>query len=179
MRMLVAFLLAAIIAPGGSSNTANSAPDTSDLHDESYVVSASVSDLAKGYLGWQQQHADAAQAGKALKFRMPSIDLYSPSGVSIHHGENSDTNAAFLRSLPNGLNDAAVGGPRPSLKEIIEMFSELKSQEGSLLAAKSYTIFAITYPFEEFCKAQNEAVEKLRERKMKIRMRIIEVRLHK
>ncbi|MGH9897695.1 MAG: hypothetical protein ACRD4L_02435 [Pyrinomonadaceae bacterium] len=110
---------------------------------------------------------------------MPNMDLYSPSGISIYYGEDSATNAAFLRTLPQAISSTKkTDVARPSLKEAIEMFPALKAQEGALLADKRYTVFAVTYPDWDHCKDQNEAVAKLRKRAGQLKIRIIEVRIH-
>jgi hypothetical protein len=135
--------------------------------------------MVTGYLRWEHKHPEATQNGKPLMLAMPSIDLYSPSGVSLHHGADSEKNAAFLRALPRTLREARTDEVRPSLKEAIEMFAELKAQEAGLLSDKEYTVFAVTYPDSGLCKAQNDAIEKLRGRAHQLGVRILEVRLHK
>lgn len=175
-RMMVISFLLGCIAMGQSSTTSSSAQHvTSGV----YIVNASVAELADGYNKWQGDHPNVVQAGKSLRVNMPIIDLYSTSGILLYHGEDSATNAAFLRTLPEGIGKAKTSVARPSLKEAIEMFPELKAQEDALLADKRYTIFAITYPDWDHCKDQNEAVAKLRENKAQANIRIIEVRLHK
>ena len=143
------------------------------------VIDASAEELMEGYLQWQQQHAMSAPPAKPLKLDMPAIDLYSPAGVSIFYGADSGANAAFLLSLPESIRTARTSAPRPSLKEAIEMFPQLKAHETTLLADKRYTVFAVTYPDWSRCKEQNEAITKLRERGKRTVIRIIEVRLHK
>jgi hypothetical protein len=143
------------------------------------IVTASVEELANGYLDWDEHHPNALPAGKTRKIEMPTIDLYSAAGASIYFGANSATNAAFLRTLPQGMSTARTDAVRPSLKETVEMFPQLKAQEAELMSGKAYTIVAVTYPNWDHCREQNEAIAKLRERAAQSKVRIIEVRLHK
>jgi hypothetical protein len=143
------------------------------------IVTASVEELANGYLDWDEHHPNALPAGKTRKLEMPMMDLYSASGASIYFGANSAANAAFLRAFPEGIASTKADGVRPSLKETIAMFPELKAQEADLISGKGYTIVAVTFPNWDHCKEQNEAIAKLRERAAQIKIRIIEVRLHK
>jgi hypothetical protein len=146
-------------------------------------IDTSVNELAHGYLQWMKHHPGSVPAGKPLKLEMPTVDLYSPEGVSLYYGADSTKNAAFLRTLPQGIKNAGgaakTGVPRPSLKEAIEMFPEFKERETGLLSDNRFTIFAVTYPNWDLCREQNEAIEKLRGRVAPSKLRIIEVRLHK
>ena len=142
------------------------------------VANASVDDLFEGYDHWSSQHPGVFPRGKTTELHVPSIDLYDPAGTSIYHGIDSETNAVFLNGLTKDIKVTKTSEFRPSLKEAIEMFSGLRAQEGTLLSDKRYTIFVLTYPNWDHCKSQNEAVARLRERAVKIGIRIIEVRLH-
>jgi hypothetical protein len=174
--MIAVYFILAYTALGQSSATLST---TQHAASSSYVANATVEELSGGYLKWIGAHPKAVPADKRLKVLVPILDLFSPSGISLYHGEDSVANAAFLRTFPKGMDGPKQVGLRPSLKEAIEMFSELRSKEDALLADKRYTIFAITYLDWEPCKDQNEAVSKLRERKGQANMRVIEVRLHK
>jgi hypothetical protein len=142
------------------------------------VAVASLDDLLNGYGDWSTHHPNVLPRDKPFNLEVPSVDLYSESGVSIYHGVDSEKNAAFLNALPQAIDQAKTGEVRPSLKEAIEMFTDFKKQESVLLADKRYTIFALTYPDWGRCKAQNDAIQKLRERAQKIGIRVLEVRLH-
>jgi hypothetical protein len=144
-----------------------------------FTVSSPAEELSEGYLKWAVNHPRSVEAEARIRILMPTLDLYSPSGVSLYHGEDSLANAAFIRTLPKGIGNAKPATSRPSLKEAIEMFSELKAKEDALLADKSYTIFAITYPDWDRCMDQNAAVAELRGSKGRANIRVIEVRLHK
>lgn len=142
------------------------------------VVSASIEERLTGYLDWGGRHPGTFSPGKPHTIGMPTLDLYSPSGISIYYGEDSATNAAFLGTLPQGIPKLKTVAARPSLKEAIEMLPQLKAQEGALLADKRYTLFAATQLNSNRCKAQNEAIANLRKRAGQMKIRIIEVRLH-
>lgn len=142
------------------------------------VANASLDDLFAGYDQWSTRHPGVFPRGKTTRLDVPSIDLYAPSGVSVYHGTDSAKNAAFLDALAKGIGQTRTNEFRPTLQEAIEMFSELKAKEAALLADKRYTIFALTYPHWDRCKAQNDAIEKLREHATQLGIRIIEVRLH-
>jgi hypothetical protein len=152
---------------------------TKSNHLNNIVVSASVEEMTNGYLDWLEHHPEPTAAGKPQKILMPTLDLYSPTGTSIYFGTDSGANAAFVHTLPQGITNVGMTEPRPSLKEAIEMFSELRAKENALLADKRYTLFAVTYLNWERSKQQNEAVEELRRRISSTNIRIIEVRLHK
>lgn len=154
------------------------AGSSSAPHQPSNAAVASVDDLLNGYDLWSSHHPNVLPHDKPFNLDVPSIDLYSPSGTSIYHGVDSEKNAAFLRALPGGIGLAKTIEVRPSLKEAIEMFADFKVRGATLLADKRYTVFALTYPDWDRCKAQNDAMAKLRERADKIGVRVLEVRLH-
>ena len=107
---------------------------------------------------------------------VPFIDLYSPSGISVFHGEDPTGNAAFLRALPSSAAGMKKAGSfRPTLKEAIEMIPSLRAHEQRLLSGGKYTLFAVTYPNSRRCFPQNRAVDELRLRAQKVGMRLIEV----
>jgi hypothetical protein len=166
-HVLLVGLFLVVAAPSQSANQSTG------------IVHAALEEMVTGYLRWEHQHPEAIQSGKPLMLAMPSIDLYSPAGVSLHHGSDSEKNAAFIRALPQTLREARTDEVRPSLKEAIEMFAELKTQEVALLSNKEYTVFALTYADTDLCKAQNDSIEKLRGRAHQLGVRILEVRLHK
>jgi hypothetical protein len=172
----ICFLLTYVFLAQGS-HMPNSPPQ--QVERESYIVTATLADLAHGYNKWQAGRSNGTEGAKSFRLGMPILDLYSPSGTSLYHGEDSTANATFLRSLPKAMGRTTATAPRPSLKEAIEMFPELKLQEDTLLADKRYTVFAITDPTWDHCKDQNDAVAKLRESKDHANIRVIEVRLHK
>lgn len=142
------------------------------------ITIASLDDLFNGYDHWRMQHPNAIPHDKPFRLDVPFLDVYSESGASVYHGADSRQNAEFLDALPKAINGAKTNDPRPSLKEAVEMFPDFKAQENSILAGKGYTVFAVTYPNWDRCKAQNEAVQKLRERAAKLGIRVLEVRLH-
>jgi hypothetical protein len=168
------------------------------------TVEAPLQELMQGYLGWMHRHpeathqtqplipapaqglpnrdSEAASEVVPLLIRMPSIDLYAPSGVSLYHGTDSEKNAAFIRALPRGIpqgNTATTDEVRPTLQEAMEMLVELKPYETTPLAQKGYTVFALTYPDTARCKPQNEAIQELESRAQRIGIRVIEIRLRK
>jgi hypothetical protein len=142
-------------------------------------IEASVQELTAGFLKWEQHHPAATTPGKPMMLAIPSIDLYSPSGVSLYHGGDSEKNASFIRDLPGNISHAKTEEVRPSFQEALEMFEALKSQKALSPADHQYTVFALTYAGADFCKAQNDAIQQLRSRAGQIGIRILEVRLHK
>jgi hypothetical protein len=143
------------------------------------IVNGSVEELATGYLDWIWRQPDTGGDSKH-KVEMPTLDIYSPAGVSQYFGADSAANAAIIRKLPRELPKQAASVARPSLSEAIDMFHELKSQKGKVLSDQRYTVFALTYPNWDHCKEQNEAIAQLRQRIQQTpNIRIVEVRLHK
>jgi hypothetical protein len=197
--LLVSVLLHFTLQTGATQT----GPDRNPARSVGVVsVDAPLQEVLDGYLPWLERHPEAvphsqplipgptgAVAPRAqeapvtpLVIMMPSIDLYSPSGVLIYHGTNSEKNVAFLRALPANIpsighaNTSPVG---PTLREAVEMFSELKPYEAALLITKHYTIFALTCPDSAHCKEQNEALQQLGGHLHEIGIGVIEVRLHK
>jgi hypothetical protein len=140
------------------------------------IAHASLNELATGHLHWLRSHTPAE---KVTKIELPSLDLYSPSGVSIYYGVDSEKNAAFIRGLPRNIRRSGIVKNRPTLKEAMEMIPEFKAQESRLLSDTRYTVFAVTYEHWDQAEAQNDAIAKLRERAPQIGIRVLEVRLHK
>jgi hypothetical protein len=168
------------------------------------TIEASQDEVLRGYLQWLHRHpevmrhvqplipvsppglssheSEAAHAVEPLLIGTPSIDLYSPLGISIYHGTDSDKNAAFIRALPRSIQQGSatkISEVRPTLQEAMEMFAELEPYVGPSLGKTEYTIFALTYADRPYCKTQNEAVEQLKTRARGIGIRVIEVRLSK
>lgn len=113
--------------------------------------------------------------------RMPYLELYSPSGISLYRGTNAEQNAAFLRELPHGMPTKSTTDSeelRPTFQEYMNMNPKLKPYFPRILAKKEATIFAVTFPDKPFCKAQNEAMQQFKSRANSINVRVIEVRLH-
>lgn len=112
---------------------------------------------------------------------MPSLDLYAASGISLYHSEDPQKNPAFIQDLPSNLTK--LGGKpdevRPTLKEAIGMFTELKPYQSAILASERDTIFALTFPADVArCQGQDMAVKQLKGRAREIGLNVIEVRLH-
>jgi hypothetical protein len=123
-----------------------------------------------------QSAATHSEAPPALK--IPSLDLYSASGVSVYHDTDSEKNAAFIRGLPRSIRQAKTDEVRPTLREAMEMFTELKPYEAAPVSKHEYTVFVLTVPDKASCKAQNEAIQELTSR-VGLDIRVIEVRLQK
>jgi len=144
----------------------------------------SVHEWLDNYLEWTHhnpqviRHEGSSSPPEPLMLGMPYLELFSPAGVSLYRGTNADENAVFLRQLQREIpthSTIKTNELRPTLKEDIEMVAELKRGEARLLDGKQFTIFAVTYPDRQFCKAQNEAIRGVGGRQ---NIRIIEVRLH-
>jgi hypothetical protein len=113
------------------------------------IVDARFQELAQGYMQWRHRHPEATRQAPQeipdprqdvprrdpasdsqpppLIVRMPSIDLYSPSGFSVYHGAVSKENAAFIIALPRDIPRGDATTPhevRPTLQEAVEMFPE-------------------------------------------------------
>jgi hypothetical protein len=166
-------------------------------------VEALVNELLEGYHKWIVRHpeinpqtqtassrpaggaqsgaTEASQSRGQLLIRTPSIDLYSPSGISLYHGTNCEENAAWIRALPRGIQTggaAKTDGLRPTLQEAVEMFSELGPYKAVPMAKNEYTLFALANPSLTACKAQDEAIQQLKGSAPGTSIRVIEVRLH-
>ncbi len=164
------------------------------------TIKAPLDELMRGYLLWMHRHPEVRRQAQLasppapessnsnleagpLLVEMPSIDLYSPLGISLYHGTESEENAAFIRALPDGIQHRRApkqtNEVRPTLREAMEMFAEFKPYEAAPPAKKEYTVFALTYPGTPFCKAQNDAIQQLKNRARRTGICVIEVRLHK
>lgn len=164
------------------------------------TVTAPLQELFTGYLQWAHDHPPvsaenqhlipsasrqlggsnhAASATTPLPVRMPSLDLYSSSGVSLYHGTNSEKNAAFIRALPGSISDKGQSGTeiRPTLQEAVAMFQELKQYKVNDSSGPQYTIFELTYADTALCRAQNEATLELQARAKRLRIQVIEIEL--
>jgi len=122
---------------------------------------------------------DAAEK-PSLEIRMPSIDLYSPAGISLFHGTSVATNASFIRGFqPNiPLKSAqSMTEFRPTLAEALAIFKELAPYAGRILARKHYTIFVMTYPNVPSYKPQDDALEVLMQHAQQMRVQVVEVQL--
>jgi hypothetical protein len=145
------------------------------------TVNAPVKNLLEGYHSWTHRHLGSASPNQ-IKTIMPFIDVYSPSGVSIYHGEGSAKNAAFIHALPGNIPNGKVAetnAARPTLQEAVDMFPELATYKIKPDPGNIYTIFAVTFPDCDPCKAQNDAMDQLRARAQNTGLRVIEVRILK
>jgi hypothetical protein len=142
------------------------------------VASMSVETFTDAFLDWRIHHPELFETSARLVLGVPSIDLYDPLGVSIYHGEDSEKNAAFIRTLQRNTAQTQHKLARPTLKEIIGMIPEFRARQEALLSTDGrYTIVAVTYPSWARCKAQNDAIEELRRRSIELGVRVLEVRL--
>jgi hypothetical protein len=153
-------------------------------------VSAQAKELAQGYLAWLHQHpelragsgSNLAQSGKAgdpYKILWPTLDIYSRAGLSLFHGNDSDTNIKIIQHLPHQvpLPDPLIARRRPTLEEALAMFPEIPSRAGIPPAHIKYTVFVINYADRPSCAAQDQAIRVLKKRVAGSQIRIIEVRL--
>ena len=163
--MLILLLIAAILAPAQSG------------FESGPTIRISGNEFDAGLFQWMGQHPAVFPKGTVVKVHFPILDLYSAAGVPIYHGDNSEQNAAFIRALPRSVAGAKTESLRPTLKEAIEMFPELKKREQALLSGSKYTAFVITYRDWDRCKAQNDAIAELRKRSRETGIRVIEVEI--
>lgn len=128
-----------------------------------------------------------------LPLWLPQMDLYAPSGDSIYYSTTAAKNANFLGTLPAGIRWAKAHKtpvPRPTLKEALSMFVELRPYIPSLSDSKRYTIFALSLIgtpskapsgrlrySERQSKIQDVALEKIERRARQIGVRVISVQL--
>jgi|SRR5581483_1239304 len=145
-----------------------------------FTVNAPIKNLLEGYHTWTHRRLGSASPDM-IKTYMPFIDVYSPSGVSIYHGIGSAKNAAFIHALPGNIphGKAAQTDARPTLQEAIDMFPELATYKIKPDSGNIYTIFAVTFPDNEQCKAQNEAMDQFKARAQSAGLRVIEVKILK
>lgn len=152
-----------------------------------YSVVAPVRELPKGFLAWLHKHPEAMTQGDSANgespsysIRWPYLEIYSPSGISIFHGSDSDNNIKLLRSLPFVLPStpsAATKLIRPTLGEVEAMFPEIQRAGVPDPSRGEYTVFAIYNPERSACAAQDAAIQELKKRVAGTKVRIVEVRL--
>lgn len=117
-----------------------------------------------------------------LLIRTPSVDLYSPSGVSLYHGTKSEENAAFIRALPLGIQEGKTKKTneiRPTLQEAMGMFPEFDPYKSMPTGKNLSTVFVLAFPDLVDCKAQDGAIQELKSRAHGLGIRVIEVRIHR
>ncbi len=165
---LILSVITILMPPVGDSTAVKAG-----IHGSVLVVSASTGEMLAGYMRWMHSHPTAARtdsvpgqeapAGGLLLIRVPSLDVYSPSGVSLSHQTDPAGDAATISRLPDSISNLRGDGieGRPSLQEAVEMVRGLKPYEKGLLAFKGYTVFVLTYSDLPRCAAQNAAIEKL------------------
>lgn len=174
ITLLIIFVLVSFSTHGQSSGK-----QTQNNNNNDFIANASVEEFATAYLDWISRQPGIGDDSKPHRMELPTLDIYSSTGVSLYFGTNSAANAAIIRKLPQELPKQATVA-RPSLSEAIDMFQELKSQKEKILSGQRYTIFAVTYPNWDHCKEQNEAIAQLRERRQQMpNIRIVEVGLHR
>jgi len=169
----------ALACPGCSSRT-GAQEASGRVGQDVYSVHASVDEVSLGYIRWAALRSKNKRAKVMLTLPMPSIDLYSPDGLSLYHGANSDENAAFIRALPRSIPHSSTAGTRPTLKEAVAMFTELKPYEAKILRRRGYTLFALSYKGADFCRAQNDAIASLEKaRAARVGIAVVQVWLHR
>ena len=109
--------------------------------------------------------------------KMPYLELYSPSGVSLYRGTGAEHNAEFLYKLQSYMPNTPVptNDLRPTLIEYTSMIAQLRVYQAELLSKNEPTILAVTFPDKLFCQAQNEAMKHWEKQS---RIRVVEIRLH-
>ncbi|HEY1938732.1 MAG TPA: hypothetical protein VGJ33_12415 [Candidatus Angelobacter sp.] len=179
LRVLLVIISAYIAAQSGAVQ----AQTTSYQQNTPAVltVNAPVKTLLEGYHSWTHRRLGSASPDM-IKTYMPFIDVYSPSGVSIYHGIGSAKNAAFIHDFPSDIphgNVTQTDSARPTLQEAIDMFPELATYKIKPDSGNIYTIFAVTFPDNDQCKAQNDAMDQLKARAQNTGLRVIEVKILK
>ncbi|MDR3776780.1 MAG: hypothetical protein P4K97_07775 [Terracidiphilus sp.] len=142
-------------------------------------VHASAHELMVGFLGWEHKHPEVMPADKRLALPIPELDMYASSGVLTYHGDDADNNAMFVRNLLHGSKETKANLPRPSLRDLADMFPELASQWSLIASDPRATIVSFTYRTWDHCKVQNDAIDQIRTHPGRLRIRIIEVQLHR
>lgn len=156
------------------------------------TVKAPIQQFLEGFVHWLHQHPAAAHLAQSPAsgppthigmVMLPSVDLYSPAGVSIYYTSGSKENLKFIHALPGSIRQVEREKKqkvRPTLKEAMEMIPELKPYEAAVLAKKEYAVLALTFvPPSPQCKAQDAVIRHFERRARGIGVRVIEVRLHK
>ena len=135
-----------------------------------------------GYLNWIHEH----QKGDFdVVIPTPYIDLYDSSGRSVCYENHPERVPALLHLLLNPAASPVDVRPakRPSLAEAMNMFSELKPYERRVPGRTRYTVFALSNPDKpdraEASKQQDEAVAELKKHASDLKIRVIEVRIHR
>jgi hypothetical protein len=142
-------------------------------------VHASAHEMMVGFLGWEHKHPEAMSADKQLALPMPELDVYASSGALVYHGDNAKDDAAYVHNLPYGLKETTTIQLRPSLHDLADMFPELATQWNKIASDPRPTIVSFTFREWDHCKAQNDAIDQIVIRSGKLRIRVIEVQLHK
>lgn len=112
-----------------------------------------------------------------LIINTPSIDLYTPSGISVLHSTNSVINVQTIRSLAEHKvpqQKTSLNEFRPTLREALQMFSSLKPFEDRI---NGYVLFALTCS-QARCDAQHQAINQLQAKHGLGSINVIEVNLH-
>jgi hypothetical protein len=152
-------------------------------------VNAAVGELLDGYLGWTHKHPELrpgsgsklAQPGKAgapYRILWPTLDIYSATGASLYHGNDSEGNVKVVRALPQLLPKTDAMQIRPTLEEAEAMFPELSHERMPSSARIKYTVFVVNYAKRPACNAQDEAIQQLKKRVAGSRIRVVEVRIN-
>lgn len=119
-------------------------------------------------------------APEPILLHMPMLQLFTPNGRPLYRGNQAETNAAFIRSLPQGMSAQPLSNADradPTLAEFLDMVPELRPYKPSILGGKRYTLLAISYSDRPFCKPQNDAVAELVSRARSLHLRIVQVML--
>ena len=133
-------------------------------------------ELGQGFLAWRSIHAEARKQTPTLKLDLPSLDYFDADGQPLYHAEDSGKNAEFLRNFPKSSQSLSRISGRPTLREMCDMFTAVRSQS-SLLIKKQPTVFAVTYAEWADAEAQNKAVAMFRKRAQGLGIRVLEIQL--
>ncbi len=152
-------------------------------------VDASVGELLQGYLGWMHKHPEVrpkpgnqAEAAAPFQIKMPSMDVYSPSGELVYYGNSPSGNPQEIHELPKLISQHSLHldkAARPTLLESFAMFPEIKPYQRTLSGNGRYTLFVLTDAAKPQCRAQDAAIDQLARTMIGTPLQIIEVRLHK
>ncbi len=125
----------------------------------------SMTEHAAALLNWQHAHNIKSVWGQ--KVWIPFLDIYSPSGVIVYHGEHTDANRALevLEALPKIKGASPDAKLYMTLPEVLDLSPDLKKLKTSILDNHNYVVgFNLTFQSRRRFKSaiQNAAVNALK-----------------
>ena len=109
-----------------------------------FEISMSVGELGKAYGYWERTHHQP-QAG-VEEILVPMLEIYSPDGVLVYHGTQSDTARAaqVLDALPAHPSPPPSPKVKMSLGEILEMTPALAKLKPTIVGDHHFVVVSIS-----------------------------------